>query len=179
MSPRRIVRRTPIFSGRVFRVEQARVRLAAGRVVTMDIVRHRGSVVLLAQPSAHRLILIRQFRHVIGRWIWELPAGSLERGEKPASAARRECEEETGWRPSRVRRVGSYYPSPGFCDEIMHFYACTELARPRRQAARDADEELEPRVFTVRQAWSLVERGEIVDMKTLAGLILLERRRSA
>jgi len=177
MIKRHVTRRRRIFSGRVFRVEQDWVRLATGRVVPMDIVRHRGSVVLLVQPSPNRLILVRQFRPAIGRWIWEIPAGSLERGERPAIAARRECVEETGWRPDRVRRLGSYYPSPGFCDELMHFYACTDLARPRRQAARDPDEELEPRVFTRREAWALVARGDIVDMKTVIGLVLLDRTR--
>ena len=177
MTRRHVTRRRRIFSGRVFRVEQDWVRLAPGRVVPMDIVRHRGSVVLLVQPSPSRVILVRQFRYVIGRWIWEIPAGSLERGERPANAARRECAEETGWRPNRVRRLGSYYPSPGFCDELMHFYACTDLSRPRREAARDPDEQLEPRVFTLREAWRLVERGEIVDMKTVAGLTLLNASR--
>ncbi len=177
MSRRRVVRRRRIFEGRVFRVDQEFVRLTPGRVVAMDVVRHRGSVVILAQPSSGRVILIRQYRHVIGRWLWELPAGSLERGEAPRRAARRECEEETGWRPGRLRRVGSYYPSPGFLDEVMHFYSCTELSRPARPAARDQDEELEPRVFTLRLAWALVRYGAIVDLKTLAGLILLDRSR--
>jgi ADP-ribose pyrophosphatase len=179
MSQHRVIRRERIFVGRVFRVVRDHVRLANDRIVPMEIVRHRGSVVLLALPAQGRVILIRQFRYVIGRWIWELPAGSLERGETPSTAARRECEEETGWRPGRVRRMASYYPSPGFCDELMHFYACTELSRPRREAARDPDEELEPRVCTLREAWRLVERGEIVDMKTLAGLTLLDRSRRA
>jgi ADP-ribose pyrophosphatase len=179
MTRRRVSGRTRIFTGRVFRVERDLVQLPNGRVVPMEIVRHRGSVVLLAQPARGRVILIRQFRYVIGQWIWELPAGSLEPGETPAKGARRECVEETGWRPGRVRRLGAYYPSPGFCDELMYFYACTDLARPRRQAQRDPDEELEPRVFTLREAWRLVERGEIIDMKTVTGLILARARRPA
>jgi ADP-ribose pyrophosphatase len=175
MKPRRI-RRTRIFSGKVFRVERDLVRLSNGRIVPMEIVRHRGSVVLLPQPSAARIILVRQFRYVVGRWIWELPAGSIERGETPARAARRECEEETGWRPGRVRWLGAYYPSPGFCDEVMLFYVCSALTRPARAAEGDVDEELEPRVFTLREARRLVEQGRILDMKTLAGLVLLSRR---
>ena len=174
MKARRL-RRTRIFSGKVFRVERDLVRLTNGRTVPMDIVRHRGSVVLLPQPAPGRIILIRQFRYVVGRWIWELPAGSLERGETPGRAARRECEEETGWRPGRVRRLGAYYPSPGFCDEVMLFYLCSALRRPARAAERDRDEELEPQEFTVRQAWRMADRGQIVDMKTLAGLVLLGR----
>jgi ADP-ribose pyrophosphatase len=161
----------------VFRVERDMVRLANGRVVPIDIVRHRGSVVLLPQPSPDRLILVRQFRYVIGRRLWELPAGTLEPGETPATAARRECEEETGWRPARLRRLGACYPSPGFCDERMIFYVCSNLKRPARAAASDPDEDLRARTFTLREAWALVMRGQIVDMKTVAGLALLARQR--
>ena len=170
----KLKQRTKIFEGRIIRVERDLVALPGGRVVAMEAVRHRGSVVLIPQPDPDRVVLIRQFRYVIGRWIWELPAGSLEDGEAPARAARRECQEEIGYRPTRVRRLGAYYPSPGFCDERMIFYACTGLERPARPPAPDPDEQIEPRTFTIRAAWNLVARGEIVDLKTVVGLVLLE-----
>lgn len=166
-----------VFAGRVFSIEVDRVRLPGGSRSTLEIVRHRGSVVLLPQPTPRELILVRQYRHAIGRWIWELPAGSLEAGEAPARAARRECEEETGWRPRRLRRLGLFYPTPGFCDEAMTFYQCTELERPARPATGDADEELTPRVFTLAQVRSLIDRREVRDMKTVVGLWLLTTRR--
>ena len=168
-------RHRTIYSGRVFRIERDLVELPHGRSVTMEVVRHGGSVVLVPQPSPGRVILIRQYRYVIGRWIWELPAGSVEPGEAPMHAARRECHEETGWRPTRVRNLGAYYPSPGFCDELMVFYACTGLVRPTRPAAVDPDEQIEPRTFTVREVWRLITAGEIVDMKTVLGLVLLRQ----
>jgi ADP-ribose pyrophosphatase len=168
-------RRQTIYTGRVFRIERDLVELPHGRSVAMEVVRHRGSVVLIPQPSPGRVILIRQYRYVIGRWIWELPAGSLEPGEPPVRAARRECQEEIGWRPTRVRKLGAYYPSPGFLDELMIFYACTGLVRPSRPAAIDPDEQIEPRIFTLGQVWQLITAGEIVDMKTVVGLILLQR----
>ena len=169
------IKREKVYTGRVFSIERDQVRLPHGRIVTMEAVRHRGSVVLVPQPSAGRVILIRQYRYVIGRWIWELPAGSLEPGEAPAKAARRECQEEIGWRPSRIRRLGVYYPSPGFCDERMIFYACTGLIRPSTPAAVDPDEQIEPRTFSIRDVWRLIEKGEVIDMKTVVGLVLLER----
>jgi len=172
--PRRLARRV-IYDGRIIRVEQDRVRLAHGGTATMEIVRHRGSVVLVPQPAPDRLVLIRQYRYVIRRWIWELPAGSLEPGEAPARAARRECEEEIGLTPGRLARLGVFYPTPGFCDERMIFYHCARLRAPRRPPARDADEQIEPRTVTLAEAWHLVDRGEIIDMKTLLGLVLLER----
>src|SRR5689334_22415421 len=128
--PSRSQHRTTIYDGRVFRVEKELATLPGGRQVPMEIVRHRGSVVLIPEPKSGRVILIRQYRHVLGRWIWELPAGTLEPGEPPARAARRECEEEIGLRPRRIERLGLYYPTPGFCDERMVFYACRDLYAP-------------------------------------------------
>jgi ADP-ribose pyrophosphatase len=165
-----------IYRGRIFRVEREHVTLPHGVALTMDVIRHRGSVVLLPQPEAGQIVLIRQYRHVIRRSIWELPAGTLEPGEQPARAARRECEEETGWRPRRVVRLGEYYATPGYCDERMIFYACLGLARPSRPARGDDDEHILPQVFTLRQAWALVRRGEVVDMKTVLGLAIISGR---
>ena len=170
----KLLSRKPVFHGRVFRVEQDRVRMPNGRVVLLDIVRHRGSVVLIPQPSPEQVILIRQYRHAIGRWIWELPAGSLDPGEAPLRAARRECQEEIGLVPRRVTKLASYYPTPGFCDEIMVFYRCEQLELPSKAAAHDPDEQIEPRVFTLAGARALVARGEIVDMKTISGLRLID-----
>jgi ADP-ribose diphosphatase len=165
------------FTGRVFRVERDTVRLPNGRTSVQDVVRHRGSVVLVPQPAPGQVMLIRQFRYAIGRWIWELPAGSLDAGEAPAPAARRECREEIGLTPRRLRRLGVFYPTPGFCDERMVFYWCGDLVPPARPAARDPDEQIIPRVFTVAAAWHLAVEGRIIDMKTVLGLILLRQAR--
>jgi ADP-ribose pyrophosphatase len=177
MSPSRtrVIRTTTIYQGRIFRVERDRVSLPGGRVLEMEAVRHRGSVVLVPVPRPGQVILIRQFRYVIGRWIWELPAGSLEAGERPLRAARRECQEEIGLRPSRLRRLGVYYPTPGFCDERMIFYVCSGLRRPRLALAGDPDEQIEPRTFNIGEVWKLVDKGEVADMKTIVGLTLLAR----
>lgn len=176
--PPRRLRRTVAFKGRVFRVESDLVRLANARSVTLDIVRHRHSVVLIPQPSPNEVILIRQYRYAIGQWIWELPAGTLEPGEAPYEAARRECAEEIGLRPRRIERLGAFYPTPGFCDELMVFYRCTSLVRPARPPALDPDEVIEPRTFRVSDVHRLIARGEVADMKTVVGLRLIERSRS-
>ena len=175
MTPKRIGRTIP-FTGRVFRVESDRVTLSNGRAVTLDIVRHRGSVVLLPQPARNRIILIRQYRYAINRWIWELPAGTLDPGESPRAAARRECAEEIGLSPGRIEKLGEFYPTPGFCDEVMLFFRCSQLKRPRRPPAVDPDEQIEPRTFSIAEARRLIERKQIVDMKTVVGLELLTRR---
>ena len=159
-----------VYRGRVITVAQDTIDVNDGRTVRMDVVRHRGSVVLVPQPTGAEIILIRQYRYVIDRWIWELPAGSLDEGESPARGARRECAEEVGWHPRTLIRLGAYYPTPGFCDEKLTFYACRDLVRPRGAVHHDPDEQIEATVVTLTHAWGMVERGEIIDLKTVVGL---------
>jgi ADP-ribose pyrophosphatase len=141
----------------------------------MEIVRHPGSVVLLATPSDNEIILIRQYRYTIDKWIWEVPAGSLKPNEDPARAAARECEEEIALQPRRVERLRSFYPTPGFCNEEMIFFRCSDLGPPAPDstAKKDEDEDLEPRTFTLDEARAMLTRGEIVDLKTAVALSLL------
>jgi len=169
------VSRREIYRGRIFRVEVDRVTLPTGHTLDMEVIRHPGSVVLLPQPSPAQIILIRQYRYTIDRYIWELPAGSLKPGEDPDVAAARECEEEIGLAPARVERLQGFYPTPGFCDELMIYYRCTELGPPApgSTARQDEDEDIEPRTFTLAEARALVASGEIVDLKTVAGLSLI------
>ena len=164
-----------VHQGRIFRIEIDRVTLPGGHIVDLEIVRHPGSVVLLPIPKPDHIVLIRQYRYSIDKWIWELPAGSLKPGENADAAAARECEEEIGLVPGKVTRLRAYYPTPGFCDEQMIYYRCEELRTPAPDstARKDDDEELEPRTFTLAEARGLVASGEIIDLKTLAGLTLL------
>lgn len=165
-----------IFDGRVIRVERQDVTLSNGRSVTIEAVRHRGSVVILAQPTPQTVIVIRQYRPVISRWIWELPAGSLDPGESPDIAVVRECEEEIGLTPGRVTALGSWYPTPGFCDEIMHFYRCESLTTPTAEVHQDADEQIEPAEVTLDVLAEMIADGRVMDMKTVVGLTLLRQR---
>ena len=170
-----LVSRAVIHRGRILRLEVDRVTLPSGHTLDMEIVRHPGSVVLLPIPAPGQIILIRQYRYTIDRWIWELPAGSLKPGEDPAEAAARECEEETGLAPARVTKLRGYYPTPGFCDEEMIYFRCENLRPPAADssAQKDEDEDIEPRTFAIDEARGLIASGEIVDLKTLAGLSLL------
>ena len=175
MKAAKLEQRRTIYEGRVFTVECDRVQMPSGHTIDMDVIRHPGSVVLLPMPSADEIILIRQYRYTIDRWIWELPAGTLKPGEDPAAAAARECEEEIGRVPQRVARVRSFFPTPGFCDEVMHFFVCDELTDPPPDSTvrKDDDEDLEPRAFRLDEAREMLDAGEIVDLKTAVGLALL------
>ena len=170
-----LIARTTVHKGRIFEVEIDIVKLPSGHIVDMELVRHPGSVVLLPIPEPGSIILIRQYRYTIDRWIWELPAGSLKPGENPDVAAARECEEEIGLAPHRVTRLRGYYPTPGFCDEKMIYYRCEDLRPPASDSAarKDEDEDIEPRTFSLADARALVASGEIIDLKTLAGLTML------
>jgi ADP-ribose pyrophosphatase len=162
-----------VYDGRIFDVDRDRVRMPNGREVTVDVVRHVRSVVLVPVPGPGQVILIRQFRYAINASLWELPAGSVDEGESPEQAAVRECHEEIGKVPQTVVRVAALYPTPGYCDEEMIFYRVSNLDDPTSEAAQDEDEDIEARVFDLREAREMVRRGEIVDMKTVVGLGML------
>jgi len=167
---------TDAFKGRIFTVTVDRVTVPNGRTVTLDMVRHPGSVVLIPMHDDGRIVLIRQYRYSLDRWIWELPAGSLDAGEDPAAAAARECEEEIGLIPGRVEFAGAWYPTPGFCTEVMNYYRLGDLRERGADdppAHRDEDEDIRVHVFTLDEARAMVRRGDIVDLKTAWGLTLV------
>jgi ADP-ribose pyrophosphatase len=162
-----------VFDGKVFDVDHDRVRMPNGREVTVDVIRHVSSAVLVPIPEPGHVILIRQYRYPVNRWLWELPAGSVDEGETPEQAARRECHEEIGQVPDTIVRLGSMFPTPGYCDEEMFFFRVSGLTTPEEAAELDEDEDIEVQVFTLKEAREMVRRGEISDMKTVIGLSLL------
>lgn len=164
-----------VYKGRVFSVEVERRRFPNGQEHEVAIVRHPPSVVLLPTADDGRLILIRQYRPSIDREIWEVPAGSVDAGESPDEAAVRECEEEIGLVPRRVERIRGLFPAPGFCSEELIFYKVSDLQQPPADSTRkpDEDEDIHSRTVTIDEARAMVERGEIVDLKTAYGLTLL------
>jgi ADP-ribose pyrophosphatase len=162
-----------VFDGKVFGVDRDTVRMPHGREVTVDVIRHPPSAVIVPVPEPGHVILIRQYRYAVNRWLWELPAGSVDEGETPEQAARRECHEEIGQMPDTVVRLGSLFPTPGYCDEEMFFFRVSGLSVPAEAAELDEDEDIEVRVFTLKDAREMVRKGEINDMKTVVGLMLL------
>jgi ADP-ribose pyrophosphatase len=165
-----------VFQGRIFTISVDRVAYPDGRTVIMEVVRHPGSVVLIPMPAPARVLLVRQYRYVVDKWLWELPAGTLEPDEEPEAAALRECHEEVGKIADRAERLSTFYPSPGFCDEAMHFFLLTELRNRRSDeppAVQDPDELLNVKEFSVAEARQMIRKGEIVDMKTALGLTLI------
>ena len=167
------INREQVFTGKVFSVDRDTVRMPNGRTITMDVVRHSKSVVLVPVPEPGQVILIRQYRHAVNAHLWELPAGSVDEGESPEAAARRECHEEIGLVPATIVRLGAMLPTPGYCDEEMVFFRLSGLEKTDEQAHVDEDEDIEAKTFALRDARDMVRRGEIVDMKTVVGLTLI------
>jgi ADP-ribose pyrophosphatase len=162
-----------VFKGKVFSVDRDTVKMPNDRTVTVEVVRHAKSVVLVPVPEPGKVILIRQYRYAVNAHLWELPAGSVDEGEQPDQAARRECHEEIGLVPATIVRLAAMYPTPGYCDEEMVFFRLSGLEASDEQAHVDEDEDIEARTFELREARDMIRRGEIVDMKTLVGLSLV------
>jgi len=167
-----------VFDGRIFDVTVDRVRLPHGREATLEVVRHDGSVVLIPITADGKLLLVRQYRHAAGRFLWELPAGSLESDEDREAAAIRECHEELGLIPGRIEHLQTLFPTPGFCTETMTYFRVTDLREPGPDdpaAHQDEDESIEVGAYTVDQVRELILSGEIADLKTVAGVWLLSQ----
>jgi len=165
-----------IYKGRVINVTVDDIIYPDGRRVRMEVVRHPGSVVLLPMMAPNRILLVQQYRYVVDKWLWELPAGTRERDETLHAAALRECHEEVGKIPGHAEKLLSLFPSPGFCDEEMNFFLLTDLRdRVAGEAAphQDPDELLNVKEFSVDDVRTMVRAGEICDMKTALGLTLL------
>jgi ADP-ribose pyrophosphatase len=162
-----------VYDGTVFDVDRDRVRMPNGREVTVDVVRHPRSVVLIPVPEPGHVVLIKQFRYAVNRFLWEFPAGSVDEGETPEQAAVRECHEEIGKVPATVVRLATMYPTPGYCDEEMVFFRLSNLEDPTYDAEADEDEDIEAKTYELREAREMVRRGEIVDMKTVTGLTMI------
>src|SRR5687767_9426228 len=130
-----------VYDGRVISVEVDQRRFPDGRTRTVEIVHHAPVVVMVPIEADGRVVLIKQYRVSIDRETWEVPAGGIEAHEEPDAAVRRECEEEIGRVPHRIARLGAWYPSPGFCDELMIFFQVTDLREPPPDSGHGPDED--------------------------------------
>lgn len=162
-----------LYQGKVFRLQRDTVIEPGGVQVARDIVVHPGSVVVLPIFQDGRVLLIRQYRHAAGGFLWELVAGRKEPHEAPAVAARRELLKETGYTAKRLRKLLRVIPTPGFVHEWMWIFAAENLIEGA--AHPEEDEKITPRKFTMRQVDSMIKRGTLRDAKSIAGLLYYMR----
>ena len=150
------------------------LRYPSGREGTIEVVEHPGGVTLLAVDADDRVYFVRQYRHPAGRELLELPAGTLDPEEAPETCAERELQEEAGYRPRRLQRLGGFFLAPGYCTEYQHVFLATDLEPSVLEGDEDA---IHPVALPLEEALRLIRTGQIEDAKTIAALLLyLESR---
>ena len=158
---------TPIFEGRILKLEVLDVELEDGTRSTREVIRHGGAVAAVARLDADQFIFVRQFRKPVERCMTEVVAGTLNPGEDPDACLRREIEEEIGHRTQRLYKLGFIYPSPGYMDEKIHIYIA-DVVPGETFHSQDPDERVESVTLSRDQFEGLIRNGEIHDSKTLS-----------
>jgi ADP-ribose pyrophosphatase len=164
-----------IHTGRVVSLDIDTVQFPNGNVGELEMMRHQGAaaIVPFLDPRDHpdpRIVLIRQFRHATGGWLWEIPAGRREAGEPPLATAHRELAEETGYRAAQMEQLTWIWTTPGFTDEVIHLFAAWDLSGG--DTAHERDEVMELHEVRLSEAVAMIRRGEITDAKSCIAILL-------
>ena len=160
--------RHSIYQGKVVDLGLETLLLPNGQQIELEIVRHPGGAAVLAVDAQDRVCLLYQYRHAIGGWLWELPAGKLDPGELPLTTAQRELEEEAGVRAQHWDSLGTLVSTPGFCDEVIHLFVARQLTEvPSR---REPDEVIQMFWWTPQELNRHLAQGDVRDAKTLIAL---------
>ena len=157
-----------IYTGKVVTLNVDTVQLPNGLTVDLETIRHPGASAVVPLKDDGTVVLIRQFRHAAGGFIYEIPAGKLDRGEDPLNCAARELEEEVGYRAASFQLLSSIFTAPGFADEVIHIYRAIGLTKGQQHL--DRDEVLEIVEMPLDQAIERIQDGTIRDGKTIIGL---------
>ena len=158
-----------IYDGRAVSLRIDTVRKSNGKVTTREIVEHADAVAVVVLDSKDKAILVRQYRKAVGKTLLEVPAGGVDPGEPPITTVRRELQEEIGYLPNKIDKLGGFYSAPGYCTEYLHLYLATYLI-PSRLQAEDTDE-IEVVRVPLTKIPELIASGEIADAKSVAGLL--------
>jgi ADP-ribose pyrophosphatase len=180
MATEQLISSEVVFTGPLFRVHHDKLIEPGGRTNERDVVRHNGSVVILAIDSSKSkknpwVVIERQYRHAAKQYLWELPAGKLDAGEEPLKGAQRELAEETGYRAKKWKQLVEYYPSPGFLGESMKVFLAEGLEAG--EARPEEDEEIEFRLVRMSDLVKMIDKGAILDGKTITSVLLYARSR--
>ena len=162
-----------IYKGRVVHLVVEEVDLPNGNRVALEIIHHPGAAAVVPFVSAGEVLLVRQYRHAAGGYLFEVPAGKLDPGEAPEACALRETEEEIGYAPGHLTRLGAIYTTPGFTDEVIHLFAAHDLVPS--ETRHEADEVMSIERLPLATAVAKIESGEIQDAKTICALLIAAR----
>ena len=160
-----------VFKGKLLKLAMKKVRLPNGYVTTYEMIRHPGAALIVPFLAKDKMIILSQLRPVIGRYIYELPAGTLGKNESPLSCARREIIEETGFAAKKFTYLGKIFPVPGYSTECITIYRCEKLRKVEHTAEKD--EVIKSLVFSKAAVRRLFRSGKITDAKTIAALALV------
>ena len=159
-----------LYAGRVFKLMRENITLENGVSTSLDIIRHPGASAMVPIYDTNTVLLIKQYRHAVGGFIWEVPAGTLNDSEAPLECAKRELVEETGFNAETWEKLGEITPVPGYSDERIHVFLASDL-RPARQNL-DSDEVLSVHKIKLNDVVDMVNKGEIQDSKTISSLFM-------
>jgi ADP-ribose pyrophosphatase len=162
-----------VYEGRAVKLRVDTVRKPNGKVTTREIVEHADAVAVVVLDSKDRVILVRQYRKAVGKTLLEIPAGGVDPGEQPINTVRRELQEEIGYLPNKIDKLGGFYSAPGYCTEFLHLYVATYLIPSQLKA--DDTEEIEVVRVPLAKVPELIASGEIADAKSVAGLLRVMR----
>ncbi len=169
MAEEKTIASTYIYKGRAVNLRQDTVITADGRESTREIVEHVACIAVVPVDTNGEILLVRQYRKALEKEILEIPAGGIDPGEDPETAVRRELQEEIGYLPETLQRMGGFYSSPGFCTEYLYLYLAAGL-KPSRLVAEDTAgiQVVRTQPGRIRQ---MIQNGEICDSKSIAGLL--------
>lgn len=165
---------TPIFEGKVIKLQVDDVTLPDGNTSKREIVKHPGAAAVIAITKDKKIVFVEQYRKALEKHLVEIPAGKLEVGEKPETTAKRELEEETGYTTNHLRLLTSFYTSPGFADELVHLYITDKIELLQETKETDEDEFVEIIELTMEEAEELVKEQRIHDAKTAYAILYLQ-----
>ncbi len=163
-----------LYEGRVFKLLRENVTLTNGVTVDLDIIHHPGAAAMVPMSDDDNVILIKQYRHALRDFIWEIPAGTLDHNETPLECAKRELIEETGFSASTWEKLGEITPVPGYSNERIHMFCASDLV-PAQQDL-DKDEVLDVHEIPLDKAVEMIHEGAIQDSKTISGIFMAAKR---
>ncbi len=159
------------FNGKLIKVFEKKTLLPNSQTINLEIVKHPGAVLLIPFLSKDKIILLKQYRPVIKEYLYELPAGTLEKNELVSVCAKRELIEETGYKAGKIKKIGKIYPCPGYSTEKIIIFTAHELTVCPVQLEKD--EIIKSKIYTKAQINKLFKQGKIVDAKTICALSLI------
>lgn len=170
-----VLRSREVWEGHIFKVRVDDVRMPSGAIVEREVISHAGAVGVVPITSDGEVIMVRQYRHAIGGYLLEIPAGKRDRVEPPTECAKRELKEEAGATFSDLFELNEFHNSPGYSSELFHLYLAKVTSIGEMEPDGEEEMEMEREIVPLKEALNMIDDGRIVDAKTIIGLLLADR----